>query len=486
MNKKIIYLIFVVVLFTISSMVVKAETAVLSGAEYLFSMIYDKYDGVNHIKNYARVIRNMDTGDVVYCIEPFSIIVDGTVYTVYDDLTDIFPISNEVFDKIKAYAYYGYGYENHDSFDWINITQMVIWRTIDPNSSFNWIRSLNSDEIVDTYDLKVKELEKLVRFHYFEPIMENDVDMSIDDEITIIDKNFVLNKYEVYDDDGLDVSISENKLTIKSNVQGTYNIRLRKIIDKVGTNVKLYYAPGNQSIIGRGDLDDIFYDIKVTVNSGSLKITKIDEDNGNTTSVGDAKLKGSIFDIYNENMEMVGEIEIDENCEGTLGNLPYGKYYVKERKAGYGYTSNDLVTEFTIDSNNLDISLILSNKAIYVNLNIIKRYGSKSDFENMTFKYEEGVSFEIYNLDQKLVDTITTDSSGNASIELPFGEYTIKQINSKDNYAYVQDRNILIGENSLNEYDLILDDYEIEVPNAGVYLTFFEFCYGVIDEYFSS
>lgn len=491
MIKKVIYILISIMIFMMAS-VVRAETVMLSGAEYLYNIMYDKFDGINHNRKYVRVIRVNGDGDIAYCLEPFTNLIDGRTYTVYDNLQDFFEISDSDYERIKLYAYYGYGYKKHTDLKWVNITQMLIWRTIDKQSTFNWVDSVSSNaNVVYTYQSEVNELNNLVTLYLIKPFIDQEIDMDMNSTIELEDFNNIFWTYDIYDDGGLDVSIDSNKLRItSSNESGSRIIRLKKKIEPIGAAPQYYYSSGSQVAFKRGDLEPSYFDITVNVKSGSIKVVKYDNDSDNNSDnkylSSKASLVGSVFAVYDSNMNEVGEMVIDDNLEGVLGNLPFGKYTVKEKKAGIGYNVNPDSIVVNLNSENDNVTVKFGNDIIKSSLRILKRYGTKTDYEQMTMKSEEGVSFEIYDVDGNLVDIVTTSSSGEATIVLPFGEYEVIQVNSTENYAFVPNQKIVIDENSSEYIDLVLDDIEIEVPNARCdYSNFRELCFGVLDEFFA-
>lgn len=75
---------------------------------------------------------------------------------------------------------------------------------------------------------------------------------------------------------------------------------------------------------------------------------------------------------------------------------------------------------------------------------------------------EKDVTFEIYNKDKELVKTITTDENGLASIELPYGHYTIKQKTTTEGYSKVEPFEVFIKEKQ--DYKYKIYDYKNEEP----------------------
>ena len=191
-----------------------------------------------------------------------------------------------------------------------------------------------------------------------------------------------------------------------------------------------------------------------------ITITKIDFDTNSTTPKGDAKLNGAVYGLYNENDELLKKITIEKNCQATLENIDYGKYYLKEIIPGEGYTLNEEKYYFEINQKNTNIDLKLKNKVIEKEINIHKEFG-----DSITNSIEKDISFDIYNSKNELINTITTDHQGNAKITLPYGKYTIKQRNTTPGYKMIDDFIIEINDQK-NDYYYKLYDYKIKVPDT--------------------
>ena len=58
-------------------------------------------------------------------------------------------------ERISLLAYYGYGYEGHSDQKWYAITQVMIWRTTNPESDIYFTDTLM---VIEFLDLMVKWL----------------------------------------------------------------------------------------------------------------------------------------------------------------------------------------------------------------------------------------------------------------------------------------------------------------------------------------
>ena len=113
--------------------------------------------------------------------------------------------------------------------------------------------------------------------------------------------------------------------------------------------------------------------------------------------------------------------------------------------------------KIVFDENHTNIDMTLENEVIKGKVILEKSYGNKN-----LMKSEANVVFEVYNKDKKLVDTITTDENGLASIELPYGHYTIKQKTTAEGYSKIEPFEIFIDK--IKDYKYKIYDYEEEKP----------------------
>lgn len=138
-------------------------------------------------------------------------------------------------------------------------------------------------------------------------------------------------------------------------------------------------------------------------------------------------LSGVKFDIYDENDEIVDEIETFDGIAYSK-ELSLGHYKVKEKENIYGYEPNDTIYEVDLSYKNQDTSIVVEE--LYVINNRIKCeivLITTSDEENLN------TEFNVYDKDMNLVYTGET-INGKAEISLPYGEYILKEIGVPDGY----------------------------------------------------
>lgn len=462
--KRILLIIFLFLCF----INVNALERKFAGSEFLTGISYMKSDGKIVQYRNAQVIRDLTTNEVAYCVEPFTLLVNNSDY-ISSNSNNTFGISNDKWEKIKLYAYYGYGYKNHLDKKWISITQLSIWRTLFPNYTFEWIDNVNSRNIIKPYNKELAELNNLVNRHGIKPKFEEKYYIKVNDSLTLDDLNGVLNDYVVKNSDFL---YEKNGNTLK--IDAGKEIKDGKItFEKVSNNYSnfatYFYSSTSQNVMERGNVLPVTFEVNISTYDGNITVNKVDNDNLDNSS---ASLDGAIFDLYDSNMNYISSTTIKDG-KALFDNLSFGKYFIKESKAGVGYYLNQEVYEVIIDKDNIEKEIIIGNSVIKSKIKIIKYYGTRDEYKNNQMKKEEGITFKIYDLDNNLVTSGITNGNGELEFTLPYGKYILKQINTTSGYQINDDYLIDINENSNHSIDISLYDFKIKVPNAEISLFYY-------------
>ncbi len=461
--KKIIYILLLASLFL---MVDKKVEAVSFNSEAYEDIAISKDNGTRITFTYANRFYQKGTNLTAYCIEPFELLSNDGTYKEYSSYSSKINLTKAQKERIDKLAYYGYGYTGHKDKKWVSITQMLIWRTSNPNHKFNWLDNLSNRNVITPYEKEIKELEKLLKNHGVKPKFENN--LVIKDKLELEDQNNVLSDYKIKSTKLVDAKIEDGKLIIEAqNLKGEGEVVLEKG-GNLGYVSKYYVNSDSQNVMTRGDFEPVELKLAVTVIKGSLTIKKIDKELGINKSQGEAVLNDAVFELLNENKEPIQEITLDSEGAAKIDNLDLGKYYLIEKAPGLGYIRDTEEHEINITEDNLDIDLTLENKVAKTKIIIKKLYGSKSDMKKGKMKPEANVTFEIFNSNNELISEVTTDKYGTAEIILPYGTYTLRQKNTTKNYSMVEDQTIRIGTEDEAAYTITLNDIEIDVPNAGV------------------
>lgn len=450
--KKIIFLILFV--FTIiPSINVKAETANFYEGEYIDGIYMNKYNYSNKTIYYqkARFFRKTNTNEFAYCIEPFNFFNETSTYTSTLNPNNL---SQHQIDRISKISHFGYGYKNHTDPKWYAITQFMIWKESDPNSGdYYFTNGLNGPRI-DIFQGEMNEINNLINNYSITPSFTNNTFNIVEDHnLTITDTNNILNEYT-----NNDLIIENNTITINNLKEGEYTYKLIRNDNYYNKPIIFYQSPTSQNLVNTGDINQIEIEFKVNVIKTNINITKIDEDTLSIIPQGEASLDGAIYNLYDENNNLIKELTI-ENNEAKVNNIDIGKYYIKEIKPGTGYTLDNNIYEIDLSNTNNNIDLILKNKVIEKKIIIEKKYG-----DEYLLKGEKNISFQIYNNNKELIKTITTDSNGLVEITLPFGSYEFIQMNSTEGYHKVD--NFTVTVDNTEDEQIELRDLKIKVPNT--------------------
>ena len=140
-------------------------------SEYISNIYLKKVKPDGYTKyQQARFIRRSEDNQFVYCLQPYIDIDNNLPYydVIREDYEKVLGFSESQWDRISLLAYYGYGYGNHTDQKWYVITQVMIWRTTNPESDIYFTDTLNGSR-VNKFDGEIAELESLVSNHYKRP-----------------------------------------------------------------------------------------------------------------------------------------------------------------------------------------------------------------------------------------------------------------------------------------------------------------------------
>ena len=410
----------------------------------------NKYDYNTHITYYqkARFFRQTNTNEFAYCIEPFAMFNENSRY---NSTTNPYNLSESQIDRISKIAHFGYGYGTHTDPAWYAITQFMIWQT-SSNGDYYFTDSLNGNRIT-IFQPEMNEINNLIDNYNKLPNLEKEYTLISGNTLVIEDNN--LNKFKVIGDNAV---LENNKLTINPTIEGVYTYKLVKEDNIYNKPIIFYQSSNSQNLVETGNINPINISFTVNLLKTEIEITKIDKDTKGIIPRGEASLDGAIYSLYNENNELVKDLVIEHN-QSIINNLPLGKYYLKEKESGIGYLLDTNTYEINITKEKSKHQVIVENKVIEKTITIEKKYGDTN-----ILKGEENISFEIINNRYEIINTITTNNLGIAEITLPYGTYTIRQINTTEGYNKIDDFTIKV-DNTDNEL-IELKDLKIEVPNT--------------------
>jgi uncharacterized surface anchored protein len=157
-----------------------------------------------------------------------------------------------------------------------------------------------------------------------------------------------------------------------------------------------------------------------TLKSGNIQIAKVDDQ--------DNPIEGIVFAIYDNSDALLEELTTNENGLAVSDEYIFGDYYLKEISAlpQYLLLSEDI--PFTIDQNDVTISIDVVNNLKRGYIEIVKTgdYEINGANENIPLP---GTEFEVrLKSSNTLIETIITDEMGIAtSSNLPYGIYTVSE-----------------------------------------------------------
>ncbi|MCT4542156.1 MAG: SpaA isopeptide-forming pilin-related protein [Vallitalea sp.] len=160
---------------------------------------------------------------------------------------------------------------------------------------------------------------------------------------------------------------------------------------------------------------------------GRFTLKKVDKHNH------DIKLSGAEYEFRRGN-KVLGTLTTDKNGEITVDNLLFLEHTLTETKAPEGYKLDR--TPFVFKINSASKTFTLENEKIRT-LKIIKVDKNNEDI------VLPGASFEIYDDKDQIVDTVITDNTGVALINLDIGNYTVKEVKAPIGY-YKDDEDKLV------------------------------------------
>lgn len=461
MKKICAFLIMIFAFTLVGATEVKAAGATFYEAETIPGVYMVKEKGKTHLYQTARFFRKNGDNKAAYCLEPFDGFYAGNEYSASATYANL---SKEQRERITKIAYYGYGNRTlgHTDPIWYAVTQLMIWQTAIPDGNFYFTSTLNGSA-TSNYDNYINEINNYVNLNDAVPSFNyNSFIMRVGAKFELKDNNNVISYFKC-DDPRVSINKETNTLTIYANEHGNADFTLYKDFDQDVEDLYFFDSMASQDLMTVGKPNIPVGHVIALMFKTKVKINKVDADTKTCTPTGEGILKGAEYDVLDEHGKVVRHIVIDKNCEAYFEDIDFGTYYLKETKAGKGYTLDKELHKFTIDQYTFEAQIKLENEIIKKRLKIYKKFGNDKES-----KPEAGIVFNVFDSKGELVESIVTDEEGFASIELPYGTYTVKQENTKEGYKKVDDFEVKVTEKNSDKMEYELLDYVIEVPNTEV------------------
>ena len=436
------------IIFLMGIIRVSASNDILYDAEEIPDVYIRKIssDGEEKIKQ-GGFIRRKSDDSFVYCVEPFASLKNNYEYTSYDENYHThLGISESTWNKISLIAYYGYKYGNHQEDYWYYITQVMIWREIDPDAEFYFTPYLGGPNDTTLFASEINEIESLVSNHLKLPEFEI-TDIYYGEVKTFEDKNGVLSNYIV---DDANATIADNNLVIIGNNVGINTITLKRVSNNYDSVPIVYVDSTAQNVMAAGNVPEIDLSIDYNVIDNKIKVIKIDED--------DNLLPGVTIALYDEFNSLIDIKVTNEVGEVLFTGLKLGNYIVKELET---------LDEFVIDNKEYNVEL-----KDYAEVTIVNEYqkGSleilKVDPSNNPIPETE---FTLYDEEKDVLGVYVTDNNGKVTVsDLRVGKYFLEETKSNPNYYLLE--NVIEFDITSNEEVVTItvtnELIEVDIPNT--------------------
>lgn len=212
--------------------------------------------------------------------------------------------------------------------------------------------------------------------------------------------------------------------------------------------------------------------IENELQKGRVKVIKVDKENN------EVKLAGVEFEVIDKDGKVLETITTNENGEAYTSKYAirdYQKLYLHETKTNEFYKINDKQIEVELKANQIK-TITFENEKKKGQVEVIK-----IDKDNNEVKIPN-VTFEIYDEENNLVDTIVTSEDGTATSKflLIDKEYTVKETITEENYVLSDEtKKVTLKEDEITsitfenekkkgQIQVIKTDGETEAPLEGV------------------
>ena len=404
----------------------------------------DRNDGYSKWQQ-ARFIRRSEDNKFVYCLQPYADIDNNLPYydVIRSDYERVLGFSEAQWERISLLAYYGYQYNdngyNHNDQKWYAITQVMIWRTTNPDSNIYFTDTLNGN-YTSKFDGEMAELESLVSNHYKTPNLESGIVLPIGQTKELNDSNGVLSNYTITGTENVTASINGNTLSVTANSIGEGKVTFEKRATKYEIPPIVYFSDHSQNVFRVGNYDPVRTKFTLKVIGGRVTPAKVDVETKTNTPQGEAKLSGAVYGIYKVDGTRVGSVTTNDDGRNTSDYLPeLGRFYLLEEKPSEGYLLDSNKYYFEITEDNLNPEVQVFEQVIKLDFEFTKVYASA---ETQIMEPEVGIKFGIYNKSGEQVKEITTDSQGVFRFTLPYGTYTVKQLTTTKGHEKIEDFNV--------------------------------------------
>ncbi len=172
--------------------------------------------------------------------------------------------------------------------------------------------------------------------------------------------------------------------------------------------------------------EDKYIELTNEYKKGNLVIYKVDADDKSIV------IPNTVFDIYDSKNNFIDTIKTDNQGIARLNSIKIGTYKIVEKSTNDYYNIDVETTTATVkyakEYGDTEVTITNSKKTGYIEI-------YKYDMEDTSVKLSN-VKFGIYDSNNKLIETLTTNSQGYAkSSKLALDkEYIVKEISTQEDY----------------------------------------------------
>lgn len=380
------------------------------------------------VQLYFMLVEDKETKELVYCLEP-GVNLSASQYEELNDWEyQKVHLSEEQKNKIVKIAYYGYGYENHQDFNYYYAAQLLIWKNIIPNNWQIYYTNHLGGEQIELFQNETAEILKLMEEDEILPTFANlTFHYNQNETLKLTDENKVLSKFEPIEKIDF-LNIEENMLKINSKKAETITFQKKY----QGNPVKFYLREDGQNIMRKGIPGLKEFKIHLKPYHLRLEIEKVNEEQERIPGVVlELIAEEDIF--YNNQLKyQKGEIVSKQTTKKDqpifLKNLYEGKYCVKETSAPSEYEMLEDPICFQLKKENEIQKIKLENKKKRIQL-IIKKV------DQNTLTPLTNVWFQIFDSAGTMIFNGLTNEFGIIELkELTPGTYKIVEIETLEDY----------------------------------------------------
>ena len=406
-------------------------------------------------------LRRTSDGRITYCVEPWEHITTYDLEKKTGKEAEALGYTEELWDKLRLTAYYGYGYQNHTSDIWYSVTQFLLSKYPPLGMYITYTNTLDGAAI-NKHTAEITELENLVKNHYQKPSFTGTTkSLEVYGTININDNYGVIGKYEIKETKLVDAVISGNTLKVTAlGEKGVGQVTLIKQDRMYNEKSTLYHSDTSQDFMTVGSYEPVEAVINFNIKGSSLIIKQTDKVTGSTVSSCNRSLEGATYTLTTPTGVLVDTITIKNNLIGTSKPLAAGNYNLYQETPPFGYYKNNSQTGLTITQGK-DLEVVLNNACITKEISVTKYYD-----DNGLLKKEPNVLFQVIENDRVFNET-RTNEEGIARFILPIGEFSFKQVNTMSGYDLIENFAFAVTEQteSGTNYDFVNKKLPI-IPEA--------------------